>query len=147
MKDQDFVALRQHEQIAQDVSSFQYSVNLTGMFIIVATAKPGVNLDELKVEIQLKLDKIINNGITEKEFIRSINTVKSSFIYTLQNLNSLVNQINNYNTNLGEPNSFVYDLERFQKLELSSVKEVANKYFNNPFVELQIVPMESDNVN
>ncbi len=142
-----FKSLVFDKQIAQDVSSFQYSVNLTGMFIIVATAKPGVELSALKNEIQNELNEIIKNGITEKEFNRSINTVKSSFIYTLQNLNSLVNQINNYNTNLGEPNSFVYDLGRFQKLKLDSVKNVTEKYFKNHFVELQIVPKESSNVN
>ena len=142
-----FKSLVFDKQIAQDVSSFQYSANLTGMFIIVATAKPGVDLDTLKEEIQKELKEIMANGITEKEFNRSINTIKSSFIYSLQNLNSLVNQINNYNSNLGEPNSFIYDLERFQKLKLDSIKEVAIEYFNNPFVELQIVPKEDNNEN
>jgi len=142
-----FKSLVFEKQIAQDVSSFQYSVNLTGMFIIVATAKPGVDLDELKTEIQNELSSVMHNGITDKEFKRSINTVKSSFIYTLQNLNSLVNQINNYNTNLGEPNSFVYDLGRFQELKVDAIKDVSNKYFNNPFVELQIVPKGNNNAN
>ena len=135
------------KQIAQDVSSFQYSANITGMFIIVATAKPGISLDELKAEIESELRKIMNDGITEKEFQRSINTVKSSFIYSLQNLNSIVNQINNYNSNLSEPNSFVYDLERFQKLEKTEVKNVAKKYLSNHFVELHIVPKENSNEN
>ncbi len=138
-----FKSLVFEKQIAQDVSSFQYSANLTGMFIVVATAKPGVSLDELKNEIQTELNEVMTNGISEKEFNRSINTVKSSFIYSLQNLNSLVNQINNYNTNLGEPNSFVYDLGRFKKLKQSSIKDVANKYLKNNYVELHIVPKEN----
>ncbi len=135
------------KQIAQDISAFQYSVNLTGMFIIIATAKPGVALDDLKSEIKIVLDDIINNGVTKKEFNRSVNTVKSSFIYSLQNLNSIVDQINNYNTNLGEPNSFVSDLARFQKLKIDSIKKIANKYLTKNFVELQIIPKEDKNEN
>lgn len=142
-----FKSLVFDKQIAQDISSFQFSINLTGMFIIVATAKPGINLDELKSAIQLELDELIENGILEKEFNRSINTVKSSFIYSLQNLSTIVNQINNYNTNLGEPNSLVYDLERFKKIEPSTVKEVANKYLSKNYVELHVVPKENNNVN
>jgi len=46
-----FQSLVFEKQIAQDISSFQYSACLTGMFIIIATAKPGVSLDELKAGI------------------------------------------------------------------------------------------------
>lgn len=142
-----FKTLVFEKQIAQDISAFQYSVNLTGMFIIIATAKPGVTLDELKFEINTVLNSLIASGVTEKEFNRSVNTVKSSFIYSLQNLNSIVDQINNYNTNLGEPNSFISDLARFQKLEVKSIQKVANKYLTKNFVELQIIPKEENNEN
>lgn len=142
-----FKSLVFEKQIAQDVSSFQYSADITGMFLIIVTAKPGVSLDELKSEIEYEINKIIENGISDKEFQRSINTVKSSFIYSLQNLNSIVNQINNYNSNLGEPNSFIYDLKRFQKLDPVKIKNVAKKYLKNHFVELHIVPKENNNEN
>lgn len=142
-----FKSLVFEKEIAQDVASFQYSASLTGMFIIIATAKPGVDLSELKVEIEAVLYEIMENGITEKEFNRSINTVKSSFIYSLQNLNSLANQINHYNTSLGEPNSLILDLERFEKLNVNSINEVAKKYLKNPFVELHIVPKGVINEN
>ena len=142
-----FKTLVFEKQIAQDISSFQYSANLTGMFIIVATAKPGVTLDELKVEIENVLSEIINDGISDKEFNRSLYTVKSSFIYSLQNLSSITNQINSYNLNLGEPNSFVHDLERFQKLAPTSIKKVANKYLTKNYIELHIVPKENSNAD
>ena len=130
------------KQIAQDVASFQYSGTLTGMFIIIATAKPGVNLDELKKEIMKELKQIEDEGITSDELERSKNAITSSFIYSLQNLNSLVDQINNYNTNLGEPNSFISDMERMTKLDLSEVNDMIDAYLNNPFVELHIIPKE-----
>ncbi len=142
-----FKSLVFDKQIAQDISSFQYSANITGMFIIIATAKPGVSLEELKAEIESELKTIMQDGITEKELSRSINTVKSSFIYSLQNLNSIVNQINNYNSNVNEPNSFIFDLERFQKIEPIEVKKVAAKYLSKHFVELHIVPKENNNEN
>jgi len=137
-----FKSLVFEKQIAQDVSSFQYSGILTGMFIIIATAKPGVNLDELKGLILKELKHIDEEGITQDELTRSKNAITSSFIYSLQNLNSLVDQINNYNTNLGEPNSFIFDMERMTGLDLGEVNVMIDTYLNNPFVELQIIPKE-----
>jgi len=130
------------KQIAQDVASFQYSGVLTGMFIIIATAKPGVDLDKLKKEIMKELKQIEDEGITSDELERSKNAITSSFIYSLQNINSLVDQINNYNTNLGEPNSFISDMERMTRLDINEVNVMIDAYLNKPFVELQIIPKE-----
>lgn len=130
------------KQIAQDISSFQYSGNITGMFIIVATAKPGVELDTLKNEIFKELVRIKKEGITVEELERSKNAVTSSFIYSLQNLSALTNQLNEYNTYLSEPNSFVFDLERITSLRVEDVKANLKNYLSKNFVELQIVPKE-----
>ncbi len=137
-----FKSLVFDKQIAQDVASFQYSGNLTGMFIIIVTAKPGVELEIIKNEIFNELQKIEEKGITTSELERSKNAITSSFIYSLQNLNSLVDQINNYNTNLGDPNSFIFDLNRMTNLNIEEIDNMVKKYLKNPFVELQIVPKE-----
>lgn len=139
-----FKSLVFEKQIAQDIASFQYSGNLTGMFIITVTAKPGVTPDEIKSEIMKELKQIEDKGITASELERSKNAITSSFIYSLQNLNSLVDQINNYNTNLGEPNSFIFDLKRMTNLNIGEVNNMIEKYLNKPFVELQIVPKEAE---
>ena len=133
------------KQIAQDISSFQYSGNLAGMFIIVATAKPEVELDTLKNEIFKELVRIKKEGMTEEELERSKNAVTSSFIYSLQNLSVLTNQLNEYNTYLQEPNSFVFDLERMTSLGVEEVQANLKNYLSNNFVELQIVPKEVGN--
>ena len=45
-------------QIAQDVSAFQSSANLISTFNIVATARPGHTVDELKTVVDEELDKL-----------------------------------------------------------------------------------------
>lgn len=127
-------------QIAQDVSAFQYSANLSGMFIVVATAKPDVELDELKKVIFDEINNLSLNGIYDDELERSVNNVKATYIYSLQKQSTLADQINNYNCNLSEPNSFGYDINRYEKVTKYDVKQVCEKYLSNPFVELRIVP-------
>ncbi len=128
------------KQIAQDVSSFQYSAKLNGSFIIMSTPKPGVEIHTIREEIFTQIKSVIEDGITDEELQRSVNSFKSSYIYSLQNLNNLVDQINNYNCYLNEPNSFLYDIERYEKVTKEKVVEVADKYLNKNFVELNVVP-------
>ena len=42
------------KEIAQQVSSYQYSAKLDGTFIIIVTAKPGYTLDQVKQEVLLE---------------------------------------------------------------------------------------------
>ena len=129
-------------QIAQDVSTFQYSAKYDGAFFITITAQLNCDLELLKKETFNEINKIINEGITELELERAVNSYKSSYIYSLQNLDNLVNQINSYNCNLGEPNSFKYDMNRYLKLNCDDIRSAAKLFLENNYVELQIVPKQ-----
>ncbi len=128
------------KQIAQSISCFQYSAKLNGSFFIIATAKPGVELEILKSEIITLVNEAVEKGIDEKEVQRAKNSYESSFIYSLQNLSSITNHINEYNCNLSEPNSFKMDLERYKNVETTSLKKVAKKYLTKNYLELNIIP-------
>ena len=128
------------KQIAQDVTAFQYSGSHDGVFVIIATAKPGHSLDEIKNSIFEELDKIYADGITEHELLKAKNNYKSGYIFSLQDQAMLADYLNNYNCNLGEPNSFVYDLDRYNNLDINEVKTAANKYLSKNYVELRIIP-------
>ena len=128
------------KELVQDVSSYQHSGKYGGIFIIIATAKPGTKLSEIKEEIFKEIKNITVNSVTEKELTKSKNGIKSGFIHSLQNIDSLANQLNYYNFYLNEPNSFTYDLRRYEEITPSLIKESAGLYLTKPFVELRIVP-------
>lgn len=128
------------KQIVQDISSFQYSAKLDGSFIIVSTAKPGVELDTIKNEIEKEIKKLITDGITEDEMMRAKNSLKSSYIYSLQKLDLIVDHLNHYNFFLNEPNSFVFDLSRYEEVTKELVIDAAKKYLLKAHVELNILP-------
>ena len=133
------------KEIAQDVTAFQFSGKYDGHFIIIATAKPGISLNNLKTEIFNELHKIEKEGIVEKELLKSKNGIKSSFVYSMQNCDTLADQLNHYNYYLGEPNSFNFDLQRYDSVTVDSLISVVKNYLSNPFVELQIKPSNIKN--
>lgn len=128
------------KQIVQDISSFQYSAKLDGSFIIVSTAKPGIELEVVKNEIENGITNLISNGITDDELMRAKNSLKSSYIYSLQKLDLIVDHLNHYNFFLNEPGSFVFDLSRYENVTKEQVVEVAKKYLLNPHIELNVIP-------
>ncbi|RPI73511.1 MAG: insulinase family protein [Ignavibacteriales bacterium] len=128
------------KESAQDVTAYQHSGKYGGSFIIIATAKPGADLNFIKDEIFKEIKNIGLNGITDKELLRSKNGIKSGFIHSLQNIDSLANQMNYYSFYLNEPNSFTYDLKRYEETDSSLIKEAVKEYLEKPYVELRICP-------
>ncbi|MFO7446811.1 MAG: pitrilysin family protein [Ignavibacteriaceae bacterium] len=131
------------KEIAQDVTAYQYSGKYAGHFMIIATAKPGISIDTIKSEIFYELKKLCDNGINSRELLRSKNGIKSSFIYSMQNIDNLADQLNYYNYILHEPNSFNQDLSRYENVTEDDIKRAAEYLFKS-FVELRIIPEDNE---
>ena len=80
------------------------------------------------------------DGAQDNELLKSKNGIKSNFIYSMQNLDFIADQINSYNFFLNEPNSFNYDLKRFEEINNEKIKQVIEDYLSKPYVELHIIP-------
>lgn len=130
-------------EIAQDVNSMQYSGKYGGHFMIVATAKPGKSLDEIKKIIFDEVSILTDNNITTQELQRSKNIIRSNFIYSLQNIDTIADMLNLYNFYLGNPDSFNFDLNRYNIVDENFLHQVAKRYLLNNYVELRIVPEQS----
>lgn len=127
-------------EIAQDVSSMQFSGKYGGHFMIMVTAKPGKSLNEIKKIVFDELSDLAETTITEKELIRSKNVIKSNFIYSLQNIDTVADMLNLYNFYLGEPNSFNFDLNRYNNVKQDDISAAVKKYLQKNYVELRIIP-------
>ena len=127
-------------QIAQDVSAFQYSGKFGGQFMVISTARPGVKLDEIKKIILEEINKISTGEVSDKELEKSKNGIKAQFIYAMQNLDTVADYLNSYNYHLNEPNSFEFDLNRYNSVDKISIVTAAQIFLTKPFVELRIIP-------
>jgi len=127
-------------EIAQDVNTMQFSGKYGGHFMIVATAKPSKSLDEIKKIIFNEISILAEENISQRELQRSKNVIKSNFIYSLQNIDTIADMLNLYNFYLDEPNSFNFDLNRYNSVIECELSEVVRKYFQKNYVELRIVP-------
>lgn len=133
------------DEAAQDISSFQFSGKFGGMFMIISTARPGISLNKIREIIFNEIEKVVNEGIENKELIKTKNGIKSSYIYSMQSIDNIADRLNMYNFYLNDPNKFNFDLQRYNNVTINSVSDVCRKYLTNPCVELRVVANKKNN--
>jgi len=137
-------ALVYEKQIAQDVVTFQSSREIAGTFTIMATAKPGFTLSDLKKAIDEEIVKIKNELVQPRELDRVKNGYKSGAIYRIQNVGGFggkSDQLNYYEYYTGDPGFLSKDLDRFMKVTTQEIQRAANMYMKmNAMVVLSVVP-------
>lgn len=133
------------DQIAQDVSVFQFSAKYAGHFMIISTAKPNISLNQIKEVIFEEINKLSSEGITDKELTKTKNGIKANYIYSMQSIDNIADRLNMYNYYLKDPNKFNFDIERYNKIEKSTIADVCKKYLDKPFVELRVTPKRNIN--
>jgi zinc protease len=122
-----FKSLVYDKRIAQDVSAHQSSLALGSVFVIDATAKPGIEPQLLEDAIREELERFQKEGPKQSELERARNTMESGIIRGLENLGGLADRLNLYNHFIGKPGYLPKDLARYQKVTIESMKKLARE--------------------
>ncbi len=131
-------------QIAQDISTFQYSMKHSSSFIIVATARTGHTLAEIEKIIQEELSRLREAPPTEYEVQRAINQFEAGFLDQLETVGGFggkADKLNSYYFYTGTPDYFNKDLNRYRQLNPEKIQEMMIKYLKDDGrVILSVVP-------
>lgn len=139
-----YKALVYDQQIAQDVRARQWSREMGSAFRVTVTAREGVQLDDLERAVDAKLEKILRKGITTEELDQARTAWQASFVRRLERtggFGGVADQLNSYNTYLGDPGRFRWDMERYSKATVAGITEYARRYLDpRKRATLRIVP-------
>jgi zinc protease len=131
-------------QIAQDVSAFQASAQLSSQFMIIATARPGHMVAELQKVIDEEVQKLQREAPSAHELERAVNQVESSFYNRMERTGGFggkADQLNAYVTYTGNPDWFNEDLSRYRALSVSDISAAAAQFLPlDKRVELIVEP-------
>jgi zinc protease len=131
-------------RVATDVSAYQQSREMSGVFQIACTAAAGVNLTELEVAIRAAVAHLAADGVTDAELERALAQTEAQFIYRLQSIGGFggkSDQLNAYNTFVGDPGYFERDRQRYVNVTSNGVASaVARWLVKAPSVSLSVVP-------
>jgi len=137
-------ALVYEQRIATEVAASQNSRELGSFFQIVATAAPGRTLAEVERAITKEIAALIDRGPTAAELDRCLAQAEAHFLFRLQTVGGFggkSDQLNAYNTFLGDPGYFEKDLERYRAATTDQLRRAAAKWLQpNTRVVLSVVP-------
>ena len=136
-----YKALVYDQKIAQDVSASQQSAELTSMFEIVATARPGHTAEQLEAAIQTQLDSLTKDGPTAAELEGARTVIVTGLLTSLERLGTLADRYNQYLHYTGDPGYLNHDLARYAAVTPAAVRSFAARYLgHDQRVVVQVLP-------
>jgi zinc protease len=126
-------ALIYDKPLASDVAAFQVSLEISGVFVVQATARPGVSLDDIQRIIGSEISRLVKLGPTTQELNRARTKREYNFITGLERIGGFggkADLLNQYNTYLGDPAKFEWDIQRYRDVDAAAVRAAAGRWLD-----------------
>jgi predicted Zn-dependent peptidase len=99
------------------------------LFAIYAVTARNVQPEKLENAIYAELDKIIKEGVTEKELQKVKNKKLIEFYNQVETINGKSNNLGTYEVFFGDYRKMFEAPERFNKVSVADIQRVAKTYF------------------
>jgi predicted Zn-dependent peptidase len=114
------------QQLAQDASAFTYDLAKgADLFVIDATARPGVSPETLERAIEAEVDQLRATGVTADEVARAQALIESDFIRGMQSAGERADQLSRFATFFGEPRLVNEQLARYRAVRPGDIDAFA----------------------
>jgi zinc protease len=117
--------LVEEKQIASGVFATNASMGLGGYFQIVATARGGHTVAELRKEVEAVLDQLRKEGPTPAEVERAKRIVVGGMVRSVERIAGKADQLNAYAFWTGDPGYLPKDVRRYREVTVAQVHEGA----------------------
>ena len=131
------------EQVASDVSAFNYSLEIAGLVGVVATARPGVALGRIEELIDEEIRLVAKEGPSDEELERIKAGQEYGFLSGLERIGGFggkADRLAMYQTFLGSPDFIEKDYERYQTLAAKDLRKAAKHYLLAPRLTVSFLP-------
>jgi len=128
-------------QIAQDASCYVYPTEAVGVFVLAATAKPGVDPRALAEALWSHLQRVADPAALSVHLERTRNTTLSSLCGQFETLDHRADLISMFTTLWDRPEAAWSEPDRYQEISESEIAEIASEALTRDrSVELTVVP-------
>jgi zinc protease len=114
--------------IAQSVMTFAYGLELPGLMIFRAVARPGVGQEPLEDAIWREIRDIASHGPTGVEVEKAQNRMTASVVNKLHSMQSRADLLNTYHVQFGQAGRLNGELDAIQRVTAEQVREAAERY-------------------
>jgi zinc protease len=121
------------KQMATGVASFLINGEISGTFVVFATARPGASLSEIEKIITEEIASFAKTGPTAAELSRAKTKQEYTFVSGLESIGGFGGKsdlLNQYNTYLGDPGMFDEDVARYRGVTVDSMRAAVDRWIN-----------------
>jgi zinc protease len=126
-------ALVYDKPLCSDVNAYQLSLEISGAYVIDATARPGVSLREVEDVISAEIARLAKTGPTPEELQRVKTKYEFNFVSGLERIGGFggkSDRLNGYNTFLGDPGKLDQDLARYRNARAEDVRAAVAQWLD-----------------
>lgn len=141
-----YKSLVDEKQLGLAVQAFPYSLEDGGLFITLGIANMGVNLKDLTEGIDMEIDRVRNEKISEKEFQKLQNQIESDFIASNSTMAGIAESLANYHVYFDDANLINTEIKKYRAVSIDDLQRVATKYLTpQNRVVLHYLPQSQQN--
>ena len=121
-------ALVHEQQIAQDVATYVLPTEATGMLMLQATAREGVQIEQLEAAIDAEVARVAIDGITDDELTRAKNRAEIEYAHQIETFESRADLIGMLATYFDDPSLVQRWLDPYRAAKADDLAHIARKY-------------------
>ncbi len=121
-------ALVHEQQIAQDVAAYVLPTESTGIMLMHATAREGVDIAQLERSLDAEIDRLVSGGITDDEMTRARNRAEIEYAHHIENYDTRADLIGMLATYFNDSARVHHWLEPYNRAKASDLVDVARRY-------------------
>ncbi len=123
-----YKALVDNKQLALESGAIPLALEDAGVFIIYGIANTEVKLEDLEAAVEVEITRVIESGLTEREFQKLQNQTENDFISRNTTMAGISESLANYYTFFGDANLINTEIEKYMAVTPENIIEVARKY-------------------
>jgi len=100
------------------------------LFSLEVKPRPGVDLDKIEKIIDEELARVMEQGISEQEYLKALNIIKSDFYFSLQTNSGKANLLGAAEILFGGYDQLFSIIDRYSAVKREDIPAVAKKYFH-----------------
>jgi zinc protease len=112
-------------QLAKDIDGFVYPSEAVGIFLLNVTTPPNGNAGKTEAALDVELNRVAKEGITEAELSRALNLAETDYANELSEFASRANLLSQMTTLFGDPKVATTLMDRYRAIDRDKIREVA----------------------
>ena len=118
------------QQKAVAVMALPLNLEDGGLFLLYGIANMGINVDSLEMSIDEQIEKVKNEGVSEKDFQKLLAQVESSVVSQNASVAGIAQNLAESKVYFGDANEINKEMQKYNQVKREDIQRVAKKYFD-----------------